>query len=254
MSTHVYWMLGIPGSGRRRLLVDLIQTGFEAGERVGVLIDDAEPGAAATDALEELTGVGVVAYRTNPDKSLAVDLPEDPPETLFVLFNGARNPVDQVETWKAWMDPRRFQLARVITVVHCAFLSAKPETEPWFDACIHFSDVVLLNRREQADNSWVEAYRQRFKKRKLPCIVEYVKKDTVDNPAYILEPEARRMSLALEDWEETPESFEGIPIEIEGDADAIDDEDDPIPPDPYLERMPGGRRRKVIPNIIDFLP
>ena len=254
MSTQVYWMLGIPGSGRRKLLVDLIQTGFEAGERVGITLDAEEQGSRPAAVLDDLPGVGQFLYQYSPQHEIHLQLPEDPPETLFILFNGTRNPVDQVETFSHWQQQQGFTLARVLTVVHCGFLQKHPDARAWFDACIHFSDVVLLNRRETADHSWVEQFRQQFQKKKLPCIVEYVKKDTVDNPAYILEPEARRLSLALEEWDSQPIEFDGVPIEDEdGTPLSEEDEEDPIPPDPYLERMPGGRRRKVLPDIRDFL-
>ena len=68
-----------------------------------------------------------------------------------------------------------------------------------------------------------------------------VKKEKVTNPVEALEPQARRMSLYFDEL---------IPIEEDGLEDDSRPEDQN--PDPYLERLENGSRKKVLPSIRQF--
>lgn len=250
-TTSVYLLLGIPGSGRRNLLNDLIAFGLEKEDRTLVLLPEEEP-AHPDDAL--LRAKDTVQILT-PDQL------EDPnrvpsAEFLFVLIPGNRNPVDQLEQWKDYLSKHaiHFDLGRIITVVHCEFLSQNPKAKGWFEACIHFSDVVLLNHREGAGNKWVSDFQKEYQKKHLPCLIELMKKGGVSNPARILEPQPRRLSQAFDFWESPHAVPDDLEIEIEGDPLEEEEEDEEaIPEEPYFQRMPGGRRLKKIPDIREFL-
>ncbi len=253
----VYWILGIPGSEKQKVLQDFTENGFAPETAYQVLTPASEPEM-------EFVARGGMRGPVEPVPYTDADLEEGsatPKLKLgtqtFILFDGTHNPVDQIEAWKTWCTLRQLKLARVITLVDCRFLSENEGATAWFDACIHFSDAVLLANRRDVSNRWLEDFQQRYKKQKFPCIIDLVKKGGLDNPAFILEPEPRRMSLALDEWEEdysTSNEYQGIPIEDEGDPIDPDDVDDPIPEDPYLTRMPGGRRLKKLPDIREFLP
>ena len=123
-----------------------------------------------------------------------------------------------------------------------------PELFAWFDACVHFADVVLFNRRDGLPNKWLSDFRARYAAQFLPCLFELVKAGRVKNPALILAPQALRLSHFFDeetDWEVTGSS-----------EDAEDDEEIAAEPveDPYLQRRPGGRRVKEIPDVADYLP
>jgi hypothetical protein len=111
---------------------------------------------------------------------------------------------------------------------------------------VHFSDVVLLNRREGVPNQWMNEFSARFKKQHMPCLLEFVKNDEVQNPALVLEPQARRISMLFDDADEWA-AFE------EGDEDELGDEDMIGGVDPYIEKLATGRRVKQIPNIAKYL-
>jgi hypothetical protein len=75
-----------------------------------------------------------------------------------------------------------------------------------------------------------------------------VKHGQVKNPAVVLEPQARRLSHVFDDelnWEITGTAEE----------DAEGDEEVEAHPevDPYLDRLPGGRRVKEIPDVTKYL-
>lgn len=257
MSVRVYGLLGIPGSGRRAALADLLEHGGLPPQGCAVLLPSSEGACPEDAALQALAGAGVHRGAEDPRNAHAAGADA---QALFVIFPGTANPVDLLEKWRDFLVAHRdaFVIGRIITLVHSAFLQKNPGAAEWYEACIHFSDVVLLSHREEAGNRWVSDFEKSFRKRHFPCLFEPLKKSGLRNPAAILDPEPRRMSLAFDPWEDAlPPDLE-IEVEIEGDAapgenaDAAEEED-AIPEDPYLERMPGGRRRRKIPDIRKFL-
>jgi hypothetical protein len=157
--------------------------------------------------------------------------------------------------FKPWLEAQRGEMARVICVVHSQLAEKNPPLLAWFEACVHFADVVLLNRREGVENKFVSDFLGHFKKLYYPCHFEMVKDGQVKNPALILEPHARRMTHVFDeeqDWVFT--NAEGEQIDEQEESEDGDDEIEAKPEeDPYLERRNGGRRVKEIPDIAKFL-
>jgi hypothetical protein len=127
---------------------------------------------------------------------------------------------------------------------------------------VHFSDVVLLSRREGVANKWMSAFRRAFEDQCMPCLFEFVKGDgRVKNPALLLDPAPRRLSQYFDasEWD----GLDLADIEI-GESDDEDgetmrpiakteiDPDDQPPVDPYLERKQNGRRAIELPDIRKF--
>src|SRR5262245_53141536 len=109
----VYLVLGAAGSGRRGVVADLIDGGLGAGEKVAVLLAEAE---SAGDAEKNL---GVVArWRWTDDDTIDGMLPSDATHVFFVT-DGRRNPVDQIEAFPPWLAAQGVELARVLCVVDC---------------------------------------------------------------------------------------------------------------------------------------
>jgi hypothetical protein len=245
----VYLILGAAGSGRREIVADLIDGGLEPNDRPAVLLPEAEPANPADAALPR---VERWIWR---DEAIAATLPADATHIFFVT-DGTSNPIDQIEVFKAWIEAQGGELARVLCVVNSQLAARNPPLLAWFEACIHFSDVVLFNRREGLENKWMSDFLSHFKKQYYPCVFELVKGGRVKNPALVLEPQARRMSHVFDEelnWVFT--NSEGD--EIDEQEETGDDEDDEIEAkpeeDPYFERRNGGRRVKEIPDIRKFL-
>jgi hypothetical protein len=97
--------------------------------------------------------------------------------------------------------------------------------QEWHDACAHFADVALLNRREGVNNKKIKAFKEHYESMRLPFLVESVRKNRIANPAKILDPTSRRISHAFD-----PE------VDVDSDL-----------PDTYLARLPTGERTKPIP-------
>ena len=267
----VYVILGAAGSGRREVLADLIAGGLSEGERAAVLLSTGE-NASGHDA--KLTDVTRWAWR---DGVIDAARTEGAPHIFFVT-DGRLNPVDQIEQLSVWIAAVGGELGRIITVVNCRLAEQHAALLPWYEACIHFSDIALLHQREGVANKWMSEFQTHFKKLYYPCLFEVVKAGRVKNPLVVLDPQARRMShlfdidewtgLDLEGVEFGTEDEDGKIIEDDDDkttkkkarkkghpneSDEDDEEDWKPEVDPYLQRRTGGRREMEIPDIAQFL-
>lgn len=243
----VYFVLGATGSGRRDVVLDLIEGGLEPEDRPAVLLAETEP-ASPADA--RLAALARWSWR---DGAIEATLP-DGASHVFLIAEGRSNPVDQAEALKGWVQAQGAELGRVITIVNCQWAAQHPPLLAWYEACIHFSDVVLLNRREGVENKWLSDFQGHFKKQFFPCVFDFVKDGRVKNPALVLQTEARRMTHAFDeeqDWVLTNSDGE----EIDEDEAEENEELQAAPEeDPYFARRNGGRRVKEIPDVTRFLP
>lgn len=244
----IYLILGTTGAGRREVLVDLIEGGLAAEDRPAVLLSEAEPASAADARLP-----GLARWKWTGELIEAA-LPADATHVFFIL-DGRTNPVDQLEVAKAWIEAQAAELARILSVVDCQLVEQHPPLLAWYEACIHFSDVTLLNRRENVGNKWLSDFQTHFKKQFMPCLFELVKGGHVKNPALVLEPQARRLSHAFDeeqDWIFT--DAEGEEIDEDEETEGNEEVEAAPEEDPYFARRAGGRRVKEIPDIRKFLP
>ena len=233
----VYLIYGIPNSGRRDVLFDLIDGGLEGKEQVLYFRPEGEVASPFDEQIEALDTVSIVDWKLS-DATVIHGQIDAAPEKIIFLAPGNCDPADAAEAIKTWTDLNSCQIARIITVVHCAFLSENSTAKAWFDACVHFSDVVLLNRREGVNNKWVKDFEVGYRKQFSPARFLFVKKGRVANPLEVLEPEARRLSLYFDEL---------IPIE----DDEFEDDEQPqdTKPDKYIERRESGQRAYPVPDI-----
>jgi G3E family GTPase len=222
----------------------LIDGGLGEADRPAVLLSSTE-WADAEDA--KLPNVG--RWTLMPENQVEADLPNDATH-IFIVFDGRLNPVDQIEAFKSWLGDRATEVARVFCVVNCQLLEKNPKLFAWYEACIHFSDVVLLNQRDGVTNKWIGDFKGKFEHKFYPCLFEFVKEDSVKNPALVLAPVARRMSHVFDEQEwiagdeddDEDEQEEGEEVEMKPEEDR------------YIERRNGGRRVHEIPHIAEYLP
>lgn len=248
-SPLIYLVFGAAGSGRREILSDLIDAGLDASSDRAAVILASDENADSFDA--KLPNVSRWSWE---DERIAAEVPEGVTHVFFVT-SGRGSPVDQAEAFKAWLDAHDLELARALCIVNCQLAEKSAALLAWYEACVHFSDVVLLNRREGVENKWLSDFLTHFNKQFYPCVFEMVKQGKVKNPALILEPQARRMTHAFDeeqDWIIT--NAEGEEVDEE-DETTEDDELQAKPEvDPYFERRSeGGRRLKELPDIRKFL-
>jgi G3E family GTPase len=243
----VYLVLGAAASGRRQIIADLIEGGLGEGDRAAVLLADDETADPADAAL-------ALSRWSWTDDAITAELPSEATHVFFVT-SGHRNPVDQVEAFKRWLDAQDLELARALCIVNCQLAAQHHALLAWYEACIHFADVVLLNRREGVENKSLSDFLTHFQKQFYPCIFEAVKHGRVKNPALLLEPEARRMTHVFDeeqDWVIT--NSEGDEIDEEDETSESEELHAAPEEDPYfVRRTEGGRRLKEIPDIRKYL-
>jgi hypothetical protein len=253
---QAYVFAGASGSGRRAVMADLAATGLATGAiegPLGILLPPGEPE-------QDFPGATVLAWGGLVEGAALPELSGDL-KTLFILLDGRADPVDQFESLARLLASNpQVQLARLLTVASCRFYSENPALQPWLDACVRFSDVVLLSSREGVPNKWISDLTTRFHKECYPCLFAFVKDGKVANPAEVLYPEPRRMSLAYDFAEEVPAAVEETEYEIvdetedeEEGAVLEEDEEEAPPAEPYFERDAAGRRKLRLPDVRDFL-
>lgn len=239
---YIYLFLGTLHSGRVELLTNLINNGLEATDTPQVLTHQEDP-------ISEDPALAPYAHTWHMQDSevIAENISEETSH-LFFITHGAQNPVDQIEAFAQWLEDKGLELTRVLTLLDCPLAHAHPSLLPWFQACIHFSDVVFLNFKQSAPPKGFNQLLKKLQADHSPCLFEYLKKGSTPNPQSALYPEARRLSHLFDDID---------PI----DALIIDEENLPQesftlekPVDPYLERLESGLRAKVLPEIAAYLP
>src|SRR5215207_1790131 len=124
----VYLILGAAGSGRREVLIDLIADGLDEKDRAVVMLSAREREEPAVDA--KLPPVERWEWQ---EGAIVGQLPEGATHVFFVT-EGARNPVDQIEVFKAWLEAQGGELARVICIVNSALAEKNAPLLAWYEA------------------------------------------------------------------------------------------------------------------------
>ncbi len=251
-----YFVLGTPGSGRRAIVRDLIENGLTADSQAVVLLAESEAADPADERLAKLKNTVVRRWSWQDSGLPAMDLPAG--ATVFLLADSRLSPIDQIEAFKPWLVSQGLELARLFSVIDCQLAEKQPVLRQWFDACIHFSDVVFLSRREGVANKWLSDFIRHYTDQYFPCHFVQVKtKGELTTPLVWLDPAARRVSQYFED---DYVDMTDIVIEMgededeEGEKVEPSEEDGIIPPEPYFVRQRSGRREKEVPDIRDYLP
>jgi len=241
----VYFILGTPGSGRRAIVRDLIENGLAAEDKALVLLAESEAADPADARLAALPNTEVRRWRWTEPMLPPVRLTEG--ATIFFLADAQASPIDQLEALKPLLEEHGAELARIFCVVDCALAEKHPVLRQWFDACIHFADVVFLTRREGLANKWLSGFIKHYTNERFPCHFVQVKaKGDLATPLVWLDPTARRVSQYFD---------EGEVYEVEGlETDDEEDREDTglLPPEPYFVRLTSGRRDKEVPDINKF--
>ena len=219
MPRLLYLVAGTPGSGRLEILQDLLN-GETPESPQSLILSPREEGKEADNCWWcEDNEINL------PEKSLSAEI-----LNLFLVLDPLQDLADQMEaTQNLLAKTDGLDLGRILFVVHCGMLDqASNKLQSWNDACAHFADIALLNRREGISNRTIETFRKRYESMRYPMTFELIKKNRLPNPARVLDPTPRRISHAFD----PPENF---------------DLDETPAIDPYLERLPGGERAKPTP-------
>ena len=245
MESLAYLVLGATHSGRRAAVFDLIEDLASESNPFEVFISKLEPPSECDEGIPALPGVALRYFETDPGS--LTDHKPGAGATSIIIAAGSMNPVDQVESLKGLLARAHKELGRIITLVNCGMLSRHPGLLAYYDACIHFSDIVLINDLGSVGKHFVKDFIQRYKEEYYPCLFEPMLRGRVKNPDLILANQTRRISLYFdseEDWRDEGE---------EDWRDEGEEDSETMPVDPYLERLPSGIRRKTVPDVAKIL-
>lgn len=239
----VYLVLGCRGSDQFRVVADLVEFGSLEGEKSVLFHSSQDAEAVSSDFLVKHREAASASYvYENGQLGCTV---EEGTDLVFLVADGVTDPADFVEAFHAWLPESGCELGRVITVLHSELAIGNKEAFPWFECCIHFSDVVLLARRETVGNKEMKVFLDHYEEECFPCLWEYVKKGRVGNPSLVLDTQPRRISRIFD----KPEIFEDDDEEDEWEEDIAGD----VSKDPFLKTESGGKRARELPDIADFL-
>ena len=237
MQASAYLVYGTEDSDRRAIIYDLLNHLEPSKPRLFFTPQGAAP-SSWDAAIADIPQVSVVSWELKKQTVQHGTISTTADKVLF-LAPGNANPADVAEAFKAWCDHNHCLVARILTIIDCQRLMARPRNQAWIDACVHFSDVILLNRRQQVSNAWIQQLQAHYKKAYNPAHFILVKKNRVPNPAQVLTPEARRLSLYFDQL-----------IAIEEDDLDLEAQPEDLKEDPYIERLASGRRARPIPDLL----
>lgn len=230
-SPLVYFILGLPRSGRGAIIQDLVE--FEGGTDAGVYV-----AAHASDALS--CGVDVY-WEWRQDALHLPELPSTKPELLFWVSRPDQDPVDQLEAFKHWLAQAHVHLGRIFCILDCVRAYQSDRARKWYEGLIHFSDCVFLSRHQDVSGKWVSEFEK--KRPPMPCLfVKPSAKGVLAHKVKVLEPFPLRLSHSFDAFDKP---FWSLPE----DEDDNDEEDVTPQPDPYFARKKTGQRRHPLPDV-----
>jgi len=182
--------------------------------------------------------------------SLATSLPINEPGNAFLLLNPRLHLLDQIEELARVLLDADLEPAKVITCVDAALAEVSTKLQSWLDACIFFSDIVLLGNRATASKPFLRDFEKRYRRKCYPCVFMFLKGPGQPvNPRTVLTPDARRISQVFDLPQGPQDPVPGLIIEASCDLDA-----DEEPAHLYPEEATGDTEALAsIPDVKDCL-
>lgn len=248
MARPLFVVLGANPADRLLLTDFLVRAGWDPAHAIAVWCEPDDVQTTDHKFARQL------AFHAIEPGSFAVPLVDA--EAAFLLPPLADDPRDWLEPLPGWLQEHDLELVKILAILDCARLHNEPELRPWYDACMHFADVLLLSHRDAVEKKWVSDLERELQREAYPFLVTTLKKTgAVEAPLEVLFPETRRLSQYFDEPETNPllaESWNGIEIEDEDPEETAAArveaaEDGPIPgdasTDPFLARHDAGQRK-----------
>ena len=191
----------------------------------------------------ETADLTIHPYETSPTTSAL----ENGPHIHFILIDPRLSPVPQLEALAETLKTISADPDRILTCVDCAQVEATPSLKGYYEACIYYSDVVLLGNRADASKSFVRDYQKHYEKHCYPCLFLLLKGPGIpEKPLEILTPGTRRLSQLFDLAEEA------IASNSEIDASCDLDLDEPEQ-DPYRQSQDEDASPQNVPDATPFV-
>ncbi|MFP4352648.1 MAG: hypothetical protein ACLFRP_07900 [Puniceicoccaceae bacterium] len=232
-------LLSGPNPGRWKLVLETVRHGLPKEEAVLLHVSPAEVEPARLFFPDDRFTIG---EWTLADGAVLFSEPLTSDRTNVLVYGRPEFPDDLFEGLVDLFRAERCEMGRIVTQVHAGWGSGHEETKAWYDACIHFSDLVLIDNREEVPDAWVREFRERYLKLRYPCHFDLVRKGLPKHPEWFFDSQPRRLSLVFD-----PDDLSGLgPGPVESDEDETDEIPEEPPGDPYLRRNAAGERERKI--------
>ncbi|OYV48446.1 MAG: hypothetical protein B7X06_01360, partial [Verrucomicrobia bacterium 21-51-4] len=219
------------------------------GELVTIYTASTEKLQPADAVLCSREGTEELEWSCDESGRILTDPLNTEPAAIFFIADGHGDPINLLESLPLWLQEHSLAMTRIITVVDAKVLSThETELRPWFDACLHFTDYALLTHTAEVAPKWLREFTAHYQKElRYPCLFEVTKNKTAANPALILDPEIRRISMLFETADE---------LEHEDDSEDSTSTPQPSSSNPDLalfERLSDGQRKIALADISKFV-
>lgn len=175
--------------------------------------------------IEETEGISIETYDS---KSVLWVLDPDQKATRFIILDPLDDLLDQLEHLADNLRKCQIEPVKSVTLVDCAATESSPQLKAWYDACIYYSDIVVLGNRQDASKSFIRDYQKHYERLCYPCLFLLMKGNGIpDKPDEILTPGIRRITQ-LFDIEKPSEQAPGMVIEASCDLELEEQEIDPF--------------------------
>ena len=170
-------------------------------------------------------------WKWNEDQFEFDDFPEDQVDEFFLFFSNEINLADQFEaTLQVLENERELSFGRVILFINSELLTnASDQVFAWIDGAGHFADAICFAHRKNDNAAAISKCKERFETMRYPLETYVVGSKKPPPIIRILAPIHRRISHIFDP------------------PDLLDPEDSPQN-DPYLARLPNGKRERLIPS------
>lgn len=152
-------------------------------------------------------------------------------EEFFLLFSNNLNLADQFEATLSILErENELLIGRVIAFINAKLLvENNEEITTWIDGATHFADAVCFSHRENDNAATIAKCKERYESMRYPLETYLLGKKKDPPLERILSLSTRRISHVFDP------------------QDLLDPEDSPQN-DPYLARLPNGKRKRLIPS------
>ena len=150
--------------------------------------------------------------------------------SAFILVDPRHSPVPQLEKMASDLRKCLLEPVKICTCVDCQAAENEPRLQKFYDACLYYSDIVLLGHRGGASKRFLRDYQKAFERKCYPCVFLLLKGAGEPSDALeILTPGTRRLSQMFDLPEAgPPEAATGMVIEASCDLDLEEEESDPF--------------------------
>ncbi|MEX0325295.1 MAG: hypothetical protein AB3N33_04315 [Puniceicoccaceae bacterium] len=173
----------------------------------------------------------------------------DAEDTAFIVLDPRQPLIEQLEQLadnlaKCFVEP-----VKILTCVDCRQTEENARLRAWFDACIYYSDIVLLGNRQDASKAFMRDYQKHYERLCYPSLFLFLKgAGNPGDPVEVLTPGTRRLSQLFDLEGDGPqEAPPGVVIESSCDLELEEAEADPF-------RQPGPEGAPAhVPDVSDCI-